>query len=81
MSNISFERYYFVLYDSYLISKMSKMDLSFFANKLFICLYVCIYIYVCTCVYIRLYLFARMSVFQVKTFSMNKDKFCITSHI
>ena len=37
MSNISFERYYFVLYDSYLISKMSKIDLSVFANKLFIC--------------------------------------------
>ena len=37
-SNISFERYYFVLCDTYLTSKMSKMDLSVFANKLFICL-------------------------------------------
>ena len=35
MSNISFERYYFVMYDSYLTSKMSKMDLSVFANTLF----------------------------------------------
>ena len=37
MSNISFERYFLVLFDSYLISKMSKMDLSVFANKLFYC--------------------------------------------
>ena len=35
MSNISFERYNFILCDSYLISKMSKMDLSVFAYKLF----------------------------------------------
>ena len=36
MSNIPFERYYFVLYDRYLTPKMSEMDLSVFANKLFI---------------------------------------------
>ena len=32
MSNISFERYHFVLYDSDFTSKMSKTDLSVFAN-------------------------------------------------
>ena len=35
MSNMSLKRYCFVLYDNYLTSKISKMKLSVFANKLF----------------------------------------------
>ena len=36
MSEVSFKRQIFVLYDGGLISKFWKMALSFFANKLFI---------------------------------------------
>ena len=35
MSNIIWKVLFCTIYDSYLISNMSKMDLSVFANKLF----------------------------------------------
>ena len=35
MSNVSLERYYFVLYDGALTLKMSKMALNAFCDKLF----------------------------------------------
>ena len=37
MSNVSLERYYFVLYDGALTLKMPKMALNAFCDKLFIC--------------------------------------------
>ena len=67
MSNVSLERYYFVVYDGALTLKISKMALNAFCDKtlhIYLSIYPAIYLFI----YLYLSLFINLSNLLVRSF-------------